>query len=89
MQQLEQNSGLTQVDIACEYDKNIGYFIIKRIIDIIGSLCGILVLSPVMIIVSIWIKLDSKGPVFFAQNRIGKDGLSFKMYKFRDRKSVV
>ncbi|WP_298843426.1 sugar transferase [Clostridium sp.] len=83
MQQLEQNSGLTQVDIACEYDKNIGYFIIKRIIDIIGSLCGILVLSPVMIIVSIWIKLDSKGPVFFAQNRIGKDGLSFKMYKFR------
>ena len=83
MQQLEQNSGLTQVEIACEYDKNIGYFIIKRIIDIIGSLCGILIMSPVMIIVSSWIKLDSKGPVFFAQNRIGKDGVSFKMYKFR------
>ena len=83
MQELERNSKVTQVEIIREYDKTVGYFIIKRIIDIIGALCGILLLSPVMIIVGIWIKLDSKGPVFFAQNRIGQDGTQFKMYKFR------
>ena len=83
MQELERNSKVTQVEIVREYDKNVGYFIIKRIIDIIGALCGVILLSPVMIIVGIWIKLDSKGPIFFAQNRIGQDGTRFKMYKFR------
>ena len=83
MQELERNSKVTHVEVIHEYDKNIGYFIIKRIIDIIGALCGVILLSPVMIIVGTWIKLDSKGPVFFAQNRIGQDGTRFKMYKFR------
>ena len=83
MQQLERNSTATQVEVAHEYKKNVGYFIIKRIIDTIGAICGILLMSPVMIVVGIWIKLDSKGPVFFAQNRIGQDGKKFKMYKFR------
>ena len=83
MQELERNSRITQVEITREYDKNVGYFIIKRIIDIIGALCGIIIISPVMIVVGIWIKLDSKGPVFFAQNRVGQDGKEFKMYKFR------
>lgn len=83
MQQLERNSRVTQVEIANEYDKKPGYFRIKRIIDIIGALCGIILMSPVMIVVSIMIKLDSKGPVIFAQNRVGQDGRGFKMYKFR------
>ena len=83
MQELERNLRVTQVEIVSEYEKNVGYFIIKRIIDVIGALCGILLLSPVMIVVAIWIKLDSKGPVFFAQNRVGQDGKGFKMYKFR------
>ncbi|MGH4052346.1 MAG: sugar transferase [Clostridium sp.] len=65
------------------YKKNIGYFIIKRIIDVIGALSGLILISPVMIIVAIWIKLDSKGPVFFAQSRVGKRGKKFTMYKFR------
>ncbi|MBU3180716.1 sugar transferase [Clostridium psychrophilum] len=83
MQQLERDLIVTQVETTREYEKNLGYFIIKRIIDVIGALCGILLLSPVMMIFAIWIKLDSKGPVFFAQNRVGQDGKLFKMYKFR------
>ena len=83
MEELERNSTSIQVKVVSEYEKNLGYFIIKRIIDIIGALCGILLLSPVMVVVGIWIKLDSKGSVFFEQNRVGQDGREFKMYKFR------
>ncbi|MCB2298246.1 sugar transferase [Clostridium tagluense] len=83
MQKSQRNSRVTQGTAAAEYEKKLGYFIIKRIIDIIGALCGIVLIGPVMIIVGIWIKLDSKGPVFFAQIRVGKDGTQFKMYKFR------
>lgn len=56
---------------------------IKRILDFILALCGLIVLSPVFIIFSIWIKLDSKGPIFFKQVRVGKDNKPFKIYKFR------
>jgi exopolysaccharide biosynthesis polyprenyl glycosylphosphotransferase len=66
-----------------EYDKGIVYEFIKRTIDIIGSLSGIILLSPLLLITAIIIKLDSKGPAFFKQNRCGKDGNLFKMYKFR------
>ncbi|MBW9155656.1 sugar transferase [Clostridium tagluense] len=83
MQQSEENSMVQELENAREYEKNIGYFIIKRIIDIMGVLCGILLLSPVMIVVAIWIKLDSAGPVFFIQERVGQDGTRFMMYKFR------
>ncbi|GCD10991.1 sugar transferase [Clostridium tagluense] len=83
MQKSQRNSRVTQGTAVAEYEKKLGYFIIKRIIDIIGALCGIVLIGPVMIIVGIWIKLDSKGPVFFAQIRVGKDGTQFKMYKFR------
>ena len=83
MQNLQTNSEITQVEIVSEYEKSLGYFMIKRIIDIVGSLCGILLLSPIMITVGICIKLDSKGLIFFAQNRVGQDGRKFTMYKFR------
>jgi len=56
---------------------------IKRIIDIFGSLVGIIVFSPVMLITAIAIKLDSKGPVIFKQIRAGINGKPFKMFKFR------
>jgi exopolysaccharide biosynthesis polyprenyl glycosylphosphotransferase len=59
------------------------YEYIKRSIDIVGSLIGLVVLSPVFIIVSILIKLDSKGQIVFHQTRVGKDGKEFEMYKFR------
>ena len=83
MEELETNSRTTQVKITSEYEKNAGYFIIKRITDVIGALCGILLLSPVMIVVAIWIKLDSKGPVFFGHKRLGMKGEFIKVYKFR------
>ena len=59
------------------------YLIAKRVTDIICSLAGLIVLSPVLLITAIAIKLDSKGPIFFKQDRIGKDERIFSMYKFR------
>lgn len=61
----------------------INYMSVKRIIDVIISIIGLIVLSPIFLILAIIIKLDSKGPVFFAHTRYGKDGKKFKMYKFR------
>lgn len=59
------------------------YFIIKRILDFLMALVGIIVLSPVFLIIFIVIKLDSKGPALFKQVRVGKAGEEFKIYKFR------
>lgn len=56
---------------------------VKRIIDILGSLVGIILFSPIMLITAIAIKLDSKGPVIFKQQRAGINGRTFEMYKFR------
>lgn len=57
--------------------------IIKRIIDIFGSLIGIIIISPILIIIALSIKLTSKGPVLFKQERLGKDGMVFIIFKFR------
>lgn len=56
---------------------------LKRVIDFVLSLIGIIVLSPVFLILVIAIKLDSKGPVIFKQKRIAKDKEIFNIYKFR------
>ena len=58
----------------------------KRLFDIIFSLLGILLLFPVFIFVSILIKIDSPGPVFFLQERVGLNGKLFKIIKFRSMK---
>ena len=55
----------------------------KRLFDILASGCGLLVLSPVFIIVAIWIKLDSQGPVFYRQTRVGRHNKDFRIIKFR------
>lgn len=57
--------------------------IVKRIMDIVGSLFGIIVASPLMIFTAILIKLTSKGPIIYEQERIGLHNKKFKMYKFR------
>ena len=57
--------------------------IIKRVCDFILSLIGIIVLSPIFIIVSIAIKLDSRGKILFLQKRVGRYGKEFNIYKFR------
>lgn len=56
---------------------------IKRIFDICASLFGLIILSPIFLGIAIAIKCDSKGPVFFRQERIGKKGKVFNIYKFR------
>ena len=55
----------------------------KRIIDIIGSLAGLIILSPVFLIVSVLVYSKLGSPIFFTQERVGKDGKIFKMIKFR------
>nr|WP_276937999.1 sugar transferase [Helcococcus sueciensis] len=56
---------------------------IKRIFDILASLLAIVILSPFLLIFSIILKLDSKGPILFKQKRLGKNGKIFTIYKFR------
>ncbi|MDA3978373.1 MULTISPECIES: sugar transferase [Gallibacterium] len=58
----------------------------KRIFDIFFSLLGLVVLSPLFLFVSIWIKLDSPGDIFFRQVRVGKDNKLFRIHKFRTMK---
>ncbi len=55
----------------------------KRLFDIIVSATALLLLSPLFLIVALWIQLDSKGPIFFSQIRVGKNSQRFKMWKFR------
>ena len=56
---------------------------VKRCIDFFGSMVGIIILSPIFIFIAIIIKISSKGPVFFLQERLGKNGKIFKIVKFR------
>ncbi len=82
------NSFMTQVaDIPIMLCKNRGLMpeqlIIKRMVDILISITGLIVLSPIMLITSIAIKLYDKGPVFFKQKRVTKDERIFILYKFR------
>jgi lipopolysaccharide/colanic/teichoic acid biosynthesis glycosyltransferase len=55
----------------------------KRIFDWLASGLGLLVLSPVLLALALWIKLDSPGPVFFRQERVGQGGRVFRIHKFR------
>lgn len=75
------------IEIGLDLDQNINdkkiHFALKRIIDIILSLIGIIIVSPIYIITIIAIKLDSKGPAIFKQVRVGKNGKNFVIYKFR------
>lgn len=83
METIEKSDEISKIRCNDNFEKSKGYFIFKRIIDIFGSMFGIIILSPIMIIVAILIKLESKGSVIFSQDRVGKNGKLFKMYKFR------
>ena len=56
---------------------------IKRFLDFVFSLCGLIAFSPVLIAVTVLVRLNSKGPAIFRQIRTGKDGTTFTLYKFR------
>lgn len=55
----------------------------KRLFDIIASGLGLIVLSPLFAVLAVWIKCDSKGPVFYRQVRVGRNNRDFRIYKFR------
>ena len=55
----------------------------KRLFDIVASGFGLLVLSPLLLILAIWIKLDSAGPIFYRQVRVGRGNKDFRIFKFR------
>lgn len=55
----------------------------KRLFDIVMSIIGLIILLPFFIVISIWILLDSPGGVFYRQSRVGKNGVDFKLWKFR------
>ena len=55
----------------------------KRLFDIVASGIGLVLLSPLFLVLAIWIKMDSKGPVFYRQVRVGKNNKNFRILKFR------
>lgn len=59
------------------------YHIVKRIFDLIASLCGLIILSPLFLVIALLIKCEDHGPVFYKQKRVGKDQRAFDMFKFR------
>ncbi len=69
-------------------NKNIQYFI-KRIFDIIASLGGLIVFSPIIIVVAILVRVNLGSPILFTQDRVGKNDKIFKMMKFRTMKDGV
>ena len=61
----------------------------KRLFDVVASGLGLLTLAPVLLVVAIWIKLDSKGPVFYRQVRVGYKNRDFRIFKFRSMRMGV
>lgn len=70
------------VEVVVKKERNV-YRFFKRAIDIIGSLIGLILASPILLVVGILIKIESKGPIVFSQTRVGLNGKEFKMYKLR------
>jgi len=60
-----------------------GQLIIKRAVDLIGASVGLIFAAPLLLLVAAFVKLDSRGPVLFRQNRVGRGGRLFKIFKFR------
>lgn len=67
----------------------------KRVFDFVASGCGLLVLSPIFLVLAVWVKLDSPGPVFYRQVRVGRGNKDFRLFKFRsmrigsDKKGLI
>ena len=59
----------------------------KRLFDIIASGIGLLLLCPLFLIIGIWIKLDSSGPIFYRQVRVGRNNQDFRIFKFRSMRT--
>ncbi len=77
--------GIPSIDVKPK-KPNILYRLTKRFIDVFASLLLLIVLSPLWLLIVIMIRLDSKGPAHFVHKRVGKDGKTFNLYKFRTMK---
>ena len=55
----------------------------KRLFDLVCAGAGLLLLSPLLLVIAVWIRFDSRGPVFFRQQRVGRFGVPFRIHKFR------
>ncbi len=75
-------SGIPVVDLSPKVNYNLNYYY-KRTFDYLASAAGLIILSPLFLIITILVRLSSPGEVFFRQTRIGKDGKPFTFYKFR------
>jgi exopolysaccharide biosynthesis polyprenyl glycosylphosphotransferase len=64
-----------------------GYHVVKRLIDVGISLVALFLLSPVMAVIAALVKLESRGPAFYSQNRVGKNGKVFRIWKFRSMRA--
>lgn len=79
-------SGIPVVDISPKVNRNVNFYF-KRGFDFLASLAGLILLSPLFLIIALAIKLTSPGKVLFKQTRIGLNGAPFTFYKFRSMKS--
>ncbi len=83
---LPSSAGTTQaarMEISIPQRERVGYERAKRVLDAVATGAGLLVLAPLFALVAIAIRLDSPGPVLFSQTRVGKNGKSFRCWKFR------
>ncbi len=78
----EKYAGIPVLGVSPHYSNNLTLKL-KRIVDLVFSIIGVTLLSPLFLVIGVIIKLSSKGPVFFKQDRIGQGGEPFKFYKFR------
>ena len=85
MSQRVKIENLDSIPLISRPDRRLGVFasIVKRMLDLLLGIIALVLTSPVFIAAAVCIKRDSEGPVFYRQRRIGKDGRSFEMYKFR------
>ena len=84
---VEKYSDIPVINVAPLYNDNFTLGL-KRFFDVAISILGVLILSPMMLFIAFMVKFSSKGPVFFKQTRIGKDGKAFQFYKFRSMKQL-
>lgn len=80
--EVENYYGIKLINSSPRIDENFSLYF-KRVFDFVAALIGIIILSPLLLLIAIIIKLTSRGPVLFKQKRIGKNGKAFTFYKFR------
>jgi lipopolysaccharide/colanic/teichoic acid biosynthesis glycosyltransferase len=79
----ELESKVSSFDTNVDNISRLGYLVVKRVMDILISIIGLVLTAPIMLITASLIRLETHGPVIFSQVRLGKDGKEFTIYKFR------